>query len=230
MTKGDFEPASEISVRKKTRDQFLGHKADNIGRTEGGENSRMRFSLPKTTATDPARPHIISLKLREMSQLFNSMDPSPFIGKDLDDDAEEFIVSWAQEFSPDAPLKLRIYLDQWPAEDPKELIRTAVHNHFAHRAQITNLEFKRLLKQGRTCLFIGLLFLSACLLLSKMLLGREAGTWAAVVRESLTIAGWVAMWRPMQIYLYDWWPLRRRSRIFVKLSHMPLEVLQHGKG
>ena len=189
----------------------------------------MRFPLSDTTATDRENPHTISLKLSDMNQLFNSMDPSPFIEKDLDDDAEEFIVSWAQEFSPGAPLKLRIYLDQLPAEDPKELIRTAVHNHFAHRAQITNLEFKRLLKQGRTSLFIGLLFLSACLLLSKMVLGREAGTWAAVVRESLTIAGWVAMWRPMQIYLYDWWPLRRRSRIFVKLSHMPVEVVQHGK-
>jgi hypothetical protein len=106
------------------------------------------FPLPDTAATDQGHPHTISLKLREMSQLFNSMDPSPFIEKDLDDDAEEFIVSWAQEFSSDAPLELRIYLDQWPAEDPKELITTAVHNHFAHRAEITDLEFKRLLKQG----------------------------------------------------------------------------------
>ena len=30
--------------------------------------------------------------------------------------------------------------------------------HFAHGAQITDLEFKRLLRQGRTSLFIGLLF------------------------------------------------------------------------
>jgi hypothetical protein len=182
----------------------------------------MRFSLSNTAATDREHPHTISVKLRDMNQLFNSMDPSPFIEKDLDDDAEEFIVGWAQEFSPKAPLKLRIYLDQWPAEDPKELIRTAVHNHFAHRAQITDLEFKRLLRQGRTSLFIGLL-------LSKMLLGHAAGTWAAVVRESLTIAGWVAMWRPMQIYLYDWWPLLRRSRIYAKLSHMPVELVQKGK-
>jgi len=49
------------------------------------------------------------------------------------------------------------------------------------------------------------------------------------VRESLTIAGWVAMWRPMQIYLYDWWPLLRRSRIYAKLSHMPVEFVQKGK-
>jgi hypothetical protein len=189
----------------------------------------MRFSLSRTTAADKGHPHVIRLELRELSQLFNSMDPSPFIEKDLDGDAEEFIVSLAQEFSPGAPLKLRIYLDQWPPEDPKELIKTAVHNHFAHRAKITHLEFKRLLKQGRTSLFIGLVFLAACLLFTKMLLGHAVGTWATVVRESLTIAGWVAMWRPMQIYLYDWWPLRRRGRIFLKLSHMPVEVVQHGK-
>src|SRR5271157_1868502 len=185
----------------------------------------MSISLSDTAATDRGHPHTISLKLRDANQLFNSMDPSPFIEKDLDDDAEEFIVSWAQEFSPNAAIKLRIHLDQWPAEDPQEMIRTAVHNHFAHRAQITDLEFKRLLKQGRTSLLIGLLFLAACLLLSKMLLRYEADTWAAVIRESLTIAGWVAMWRPMQIYLYDWWPLLRRSRIYEKLSTMPVEVV-----
>ena len=189
----------------------------------------MHFALPGTAATERGHPHTISLKLREMSQLFNSMDPSPFIEKDLDDDAEEFIVSWAQEFSPHAPIKLRIYLEQWPAEDPNQLISAAVHNHFAHRAELADLEFKRLLKQGRTSLFIGLLFLAACLLLSKMLLGREMDTWAAVLRESLTIAGWVAMWRPMQIYLYDWWPLLRRSRIYAKLSRMPVEVLPKNK-
>jgi len=109
----------------------------------------MHFSLPYIAASDRGHPHTISLRLRDMNQLFNSMDPSPFAEKDIDD-AEEFIVSWAQEFSPKAPLRLRIELDQWPAEDHKESIRTAVHNHFAHRAKTTDLEFKRLLRQGRT--------------------------------------------------------------------------------
>jgi len=40
----------------------------------------------------------------------------------------------------------------------------------------------------------------------------------------------VAMWRPMEIYLYDWWPLRRRSKIFAKLSHMPVEVVPKRNG
>ncbi|HKM89814.1 MAG TPA: hypothetical protein VJX29_04290 [Candidatus Acidoferrales bacterium] len=198
-------------------------------KNEATEDVPMHSSSANISATDRGHRHTIRLKLRDMNQLFNSMDPSPFIEKDLDDDAEEFIVSWAQEFPSDAPIKLRIYLEQWPAEDPKELITEAIHNHFGHRAKISDLEFRRLLKQGRTSLFIGLLFLAVCLFLSKMLLSRAAGTWAAVAQESLTIAGWVAMWRPMQIYLYDWWPLRRRRQTFVKLSHMPVEVLQKDK-
>ena len=189
----------------------------------------MHLSSSHLVATDRGHSHTISLKLRDTNQLFNSMDPSPFIEKDLDDDAEEFIVSWAQEFPQNAPIKLRIHLDQWPADDPKELIRTAVHNHFAHRAKITDLEFNRLLKQGRTSLVIGLIFLAACLLLSRFLLAKETGAWAAIARESLTIGGWVAMWRPMQIYLYDWWPLLRLRRTFTKLSHMPVELVQKGK-
>jgi hypothetical protein len=189
----------------------------------------MRSSSTGNVTAELEHSHSIKLKLRDMNQLFNSMDPSPFIEKDLDDDAEEFIVSWAREFPPNEPVKLCVHLEQGPTEDPKNLIQQAVHNHFAHRAELTDLEFRSLMKQGRTSLLIGLSCLATCLVISKALLHGDAGTWASILRESLTIAGWVAMWRPMQIYLYDWWPLRRRGRIFAKLSHMPVEVVPKGK-
>jgi hypothetical protein len=210
------------------REEPLVDKA-HIEATENSADSRARFSLPRAAGKERAHTHTIRLKLRDMNQLFNSMDPSPFIERDLDDRAEEFIVSWAQECPSNASMKLRIYLDQWPVEDPEELIRTAIHNYFSYRVEIARLDFKRLLEQGRTSLVIGLLFLAVCLILTNVLLGRAMGTWAAVARESLTIAGWVAMWRPMEIYLYDWWPLLRRIRIYTKLSHMPVEVSQRDK-
>jgi hypothetical protein len=47
----------------------------------------MRFSSASKVAANPRHSHCIKLKLRDMSQLFNSMDPTPFIEKDLDDDA-----------------------------------------------------------------------------------------------------------------------------------------------
>ena len=190
----------------------------------------MLFSRQKARSTERGHPHYIRLKLHDVAQLFNSMDPSPFIEKDLDADAEEFIVSWALEFPLDDPLRLHIYLEQCSAENPKELIKTAVHNYFAHRAEIADLAFKRLLDDGRSSLVIGLVFLSACLALGKVLLGNQGGAWAIVAREGLTIVGWVAMWRPLQMYLYDWWPVRRRERVYEKLSRMPVEIEVRGKG
>jgi len=190
----------------------------------------MHPSSPGTVAAPSGQSNRIKLKVHDLNQLFNSMDPSPFIEKDLDDDAEEFIVSWAREFPSYAPVKLSIQLDQWPADDPNDLVRQAVQNHFAHRAELTDLEFRDLMKQGRTSLLIGLSCLATCLGISHALLHGNAGTWASILRESLTIAGWVAMWRPMEIYLYDWWPLRRRGRIYAKLSRMPIEVTPKGKG
>ena len=167
--------------------------------------------------------------MREPRQLFNSMDPSPFRERDLDPNAEAFIESWAQEFPADAELTLRVHLEQWPAEDPTALIRDAVHNYFAYRARQDDLEFRGLMQQGRTSLVIGLVFLAACLVVIKTLAGSSTDTWAGVVREGLTIAGWVAMWRPMQIYLYDWWPIRRRTRLHTKLSVIPVEVVPKRK-
>lgn len=183
------------------------------------------FSSSATASEWPHSP-TIGLELDELNQLFNPLDLSPFQNKDLSPEVEEFIVSSAQEHRPDEALTLRIHLQKWPSQDPSDLIRQSIHNYFAYRARMNHLEFRRLMKRGRSSLLIGLLFLAACLIASRLLLGSHEGTWASVARESLSTAGWVAMWRPMEIYLYDWWPVRGRGRIYKKLSQLPVEVVR----
>jgi hypothetical protein len=167
----------------------------------------------------------IELELRAVSQLFNSMDPSPLRDKDLRQDVEEFIVSWAWEFPVRTPLSLTIHLVEMPPSDPAPMLQEAVQNYFSYRAGLTGLEFRRLMATGRLSLAIGLAFLAACFVASNALRNLATGPVTNFVRESLTIAGWVAMWRPVQIYLHDWWPLWRRGRIFAKLSRMPVTVV-----
>lgn len=111
------------------------------------------------------------------------MDPSPSIEKDLDDDSEEVIVSWAREFPPNASVKLSVHLEQWPAENLQQLIEQALHNYFAHRAELTDLEFRRLMNRDRTGLVIGLSCLAGFLAISKALLSADNGTWAGILRE-----------------------------------------------
>jgi len=177
--------------------------------------------MPKPEHT----PHRIELNLREIGQLFNTMDPAPFPEKDLDGDAEEFIFSWVQEFPLDEPVVLVVHLNEFPADqNPQSAIEQGVHHYFAYRARLNRMEFRQLLKEGQQTLIIGILFLATCLMAGHAIGGDESGTFRGIARESLTIAGWVAMWRPMQIYLYDWCPLRGRGKIYRKLSRMKVEV------
>jgi hypothetical protein len=67
--------------------------------------------------------HHIELNLRDIEQLFNTMDPSPFHEKDLDHDAEEFIFGWAQEFHRHEPVDLIVHLEKLPdGRDAKRLV------------------------------------------------------------------------------------------------------------
>lgn len=169
--------------------------------------------------------HHLELNLHELDQLFNTMDPSPFHEKDLDHDAEEFIVSWAQEFHRHEPVDLVIHLSKLPEKhDAQRTAEEAIHNYFAYRARLNDLEFKRLMKQGRLSLLVGFSFLGVCFLLIELWLIKTSSPLLGFFKEGLLIAGWVAMWKPLEIYLYDWWPLRRRGQIFEKLSRMPVLV------
>jgi hypothetical protein len=161
--------------------------------------------------------------LRELSQLFNSLDPSPFFDKDIDQDAEEFIVGWASELPSDRALELVVYLEKRPEGDGvQEGVQEAVRHYFAHKASHARREFSQLMKRGRVSMLIGLLFLCALLLLRRLFTAEEPGMF--VIRESLVIAGWVAMWRPLEIFLYGWWPIRAQVKLYRRLSTMPVRV------
>jgi hypothetical protein len=179
------------------------------------------FPSPGAAGEAPA----IQLKLRDVSQLFNSLDPSPFNEQDLDHDAEEFIVSWARELPKGRPLHLILHLEApLPAGKTVASVAESVRHYFTYRASISRLELRQLLKQGRTSLIIGSAFLAACLLLGRWIGSRDTEAAWSIAREGLTIGGWVAMWRPMEIYLYDWWPVRRRVVLLERLGKMKIDV------
>jgi hypothetical protein len=187
----------------------------------------MDHSQPRS-AGDPIPPNcqVIEVHVAELRQLFNAIDPSPFRERDLDPNAEEFIVGWAREAPTDAQLALVVYLDR-PAGLPEEasILRDAIREFFSQRAQATRRRLRQLFRRGRTSLVIGVTFLAASILLGDMierLLGeRRVGE---ILRESLLIGGWVAMWRPLEIFLYDWWPIRADAGLNDRLAAMPVRI------
>ena len=177
---------------------------------------------------NPPTASAISLSLREIAQLFNSMDPSPFVERDLDADAEEFITSWARELPPGRELELIIKLEAPSPEDRIVGVEDAVRRYFSSRATIKRLEFSQLMRRGRLSLTVGLVFLALCLVLGRLVARHGFGPATELMAEGLTIAGWVAMWRPLEIYLYDWWPLYEDRRRLERLARIRVRIVMPG--
>lgn len=171
-------------------------------------------------------PQIIEVRLADIRQLFNSLDPSPFHEKDLDRDAEEFIVGWADECHPSLPLELAIRVPADQLETAQQSnVADAVHNYFSYRAVTSTRRIRFLLREGRSALAIGLGFLASCMLLRQFVGTMGSAPLQQVLQEGLLILGWVAMWRPLQIFLYDWWPVLHYGRLCRKLAAMRVTVL-----
>ena len=67
---------------------------------------------------------------------------------------------------------------------------------FTQRAQIYRQRLRELLRVGRTSLVIGLFALAAAIALGDFLANLMKGSRIGeILRESLTIGGWVSMWR-----------------------------------
>lgn len=169
---------------------------------------------------------LIELDLRDPRQLFNNLDPAPFRDKDLESAAEYYIVEAVRELGPRRNARLVVHLPAAAAETPDaQSIPDAVHNYFAYCVERAGNELRALLQAGLVSLGIGLTFLALCLTIRELIGGAAAqGPARYVLQEGLLIMGWVAMWRPVQILLYEWWPIARRRTLFRAIERMPIEV------
>jgi hypothetical protein len=169
---------------------------------------------------------VIELRIRELSQLFNSLDPSPFHERDLDDDAADYIVGWARELPAEAPLLIIVHLPEAESRKAEERgLRTAIANYFTERALAQQRDLNELFRVGRRYLSIGLPLLAVCIIgsqIARVHLG--GGPLAAAVAESLLLVGWVANWKPIETFLYDWWPLKRRRDLYRRLARADVEL------
>ena len=169
---------------------------------------------------------LIELRVDSISQLFHTLDPFPFRERDLDREAEEFIVGWARELAADGKIRIIVHLPETEAQTKaaRELSE-AFRRYFFDHASTIQREINELFRIGRRSLGIGVTILVICLL-SAHLAGDYLidSPFRRLVEESFLILGWVANWRPLEIFLYDWLPLARRRDLYRRLAAAAVEL------
>lgn len=157
----------------------------------------------------------VNIHVRNLAQLFNSLDPSPFRDRDLDRDAATFI---EEEFSDKRSadvwhLNVHAYESGAPAGD----LQAAVENYYTRLASSARRELREHLRMGQ----LGLLGGIAIFLLSMGVRELLQGTLQVLPRvldEGLIILAWLALWRPAEVLAYEWVPLLRKRRLYERLA------------
>ncbi|MBW3012257.1 hypothetical protein KY311_03660 [Candidatus Woesearchaeota archaeon] len=169
--------------------------------------------------------YVIELKLKSFKQLFNSFDPSPFFEKDLDDEAVDYIVSSAKEFGVNQKIKLSILLPKSQKKTISEqALKVAIYNYFDYSLANTERRLRNNFKKGRLATIVGLIALVISISLADIALKNFSGFLQRILVEGFLIAGWVAMWFPVSVFLYDWWPLAWEKRTYRRLSKIAIDI------
>lgn len=169
--------------------------------------------------------YVIDLYLTSLLQLFDRRDPSPFREKDLDEDFVKYLLLSMHELPSNSPVKIVIRM---PEQNPDYLriaeVEEGIHNFFNFELENVKNEQETLFKQGRVSLLIGVSVLVICSFLHLTLPPSES-TIVGIIKEGLTLIPWVALWKPINIFLYDWWPYFDRIRMLTRLTKIPAEII-----
>jgi hypothetical protein len=181
--------------------------------------------------TSTREENVIEVRVEKIAQLFNTLDPFPFRERDLDREAEEYIVGWARELPTNMPYKIIVHFPD--AESQTKAVgelSEAFGRYFAGRAAVIQGDLNELFRIGRRSLAIGVLLLLVCLFSANFVAGYFAeAPFKRMVEESFLILGWVANWRPLEIFLYDWWPIALRRDLYRRLSSAAIELRSYSQ-
>jgi hypothetical protein len=174
----------------------------------------------------PRRSNIVNIRLDRLDQLFDAFDPHALWHRHLSNRMEEFMMEEVRNLPRNRPVHIRLYV----AEDELDATRGAdiehaIRAHFSRQARVFTGRLHALFKRGARSLATGLLVLAFCLQL-----GPWIGSFFAAegvgnfVTEGFSILGWAANWRPVEIFLYDWWPLAQQRNLHRRLADAEVEL------
>jgi len=177
------------------------------------------------------QPEKITLRVRDLHELFSAPDFDPAATDFGDDELYEpgidHLVSHLR--GRRLPKRGQLLLLVQPGvvhPDLAGMARRAINRYCRHKILESKRTLNELLWIGLKALQVGVLFLAICLVLATAIAGSNVapGSFGDVLTQGLTIVGWVSLWRPVEILLYEWWPLWRDVRVYDYIQRMDIAI------
>lgn len=168
---------------------------------------------------------VATIRAPNAAALFNALDPAPLPGRELDPAVAGRISSQFSGGRGRFPRDARIVVH---LDDPSDVRRLedALHAAFDIEHCRSDDHFHTLMIEGRRTLVISVGFVLLCLAIILGIWGSPDEV-PLLAGGTASVASWVVLWRPIEIFFYDWWPIRAEGRMWRLLGTAPVEV-RHG--
>jgi hypothetical protein len=166
----------------------------------------------------------IKVRVPTVEHVFNAMDPAPLDERSLNGAVADWIEEWAEDLGRDKPLAIEVHVTTDSPGGHRDIVARGLHNHFDYRAWQSDRQLTKLWREGRISLVVGLAALTVFTTLSH-LIGASGNPVLDVVHEGVAVLGWVSMWKPVQIFLYEWWPIRRERAACRRLAEADVRIV-----
>lgn len=170
----------------------------------------------------------ITVKLDNIRHLFQKPEFDPFIVQNSSSSGIDQIVSKLKPKSLTRKVRTTILLPAHElSENVEQLTSEALHRYCSAKIDRIANDLASLRGQGIRALQRGLVFLAVCLVVSTLFDGLEnlPGLLRRFLSEGFLIAGWVSLWHPIELLLYDWGPYWRKKQIYERIEDMELKVI-----
>jgi hypothetical protein len=163
----------------------------------------------------------VTIRVRDLAQLFNTLDPSPFWDRDLDRQAAEFIEDEFAEKRGAAHWHLHVHAHEGLASEAD--LQAAIKRYYERMTLSARFKLREQIRVGEIALLAGVVVFSVCNSLRGVLQGIGHQL-PRGIDEGLIILAWIALWRPAEMLAYGWLPLYRKRRLYQRLGHTRVSV------
>jgi hypothetical protein len=178
---------------------------------------------PSSTAprTRGETPRVIALRVESPRALLPWYEPSAGGEGALCADLAAHLLAQVKNARKGTVFVLRVEVPGGAASGVEATLRAGLRASAANE----RIALRELFRWGRRVLAVGLIVLTVCLTIA--IYGQEVLPGVAlplIVKEGMKIIGWAAMWKPTEMFFYDWMPMVRRRQLLEKLAESRIEV------
>ncbi len=168
----------------------------------------------------------IRLRASEPASLFNDLDPAPVPGREMDPVIAAYICQqWpAGRRRRQGEIRLAVHFNERPSPDQAAGMEEALRRAFQRQDEQADQRFRSLMIQGWRSLLISATFVVLCLAVLTSIWGSPTEA-PPLAGSTASVASWVVLWRPIEIFFYDWWPILAERRMWRRLRVGPIDLL-----